>query len=217
MKDIGATGTGTNAILKEPCAGLGTCHGGPAYGHDRFRERAFACSSSRSDRKREQQACDSTQNYHALDPGIETFRNAHKLRLASTSEEIATKSKRPMQARIPSRTVRIIALRRSNLEVESDLQLSYCPLCQLGRKDCTEERSRVRPAYCRQNPRLVLGPGLPACRIFERGATRHALNRVATIKPWRENVFETRFERQMMKKRSGVNRKICKGECNHVR
>jgi hypothetical protein len=36
MKDIEVTGTGTNAILKELCAGLGTCHGGPAYGHERL-------------------------------------------------------------------------------------------------------------------------------------------------------------------------------------
>lgn len=43
---------------------------------------------------------------------------------------------------------------------------------------------------------------------FEQGGNNQALG---------GNFFETRFERQMMKKRSGVNRKICKGECNHVR
>lgn len=152
-------------------------------------------------------------------PGYRDISECSQLRLASTSEETATKSKRPMQGpeSLLEQQGSLLCEGRTSREVELDLQLSSCPLCQLGRKDCTEERSRVRPACCRQNPRLVLGPGLPACRIFERGATRHALNRVATIKPWRENVFETRFERQMMKKRSGVNRKICKGECNHVR
>jgi hypothetical protein len=151
------------------------------------RTRAFACSSSRSDRKREQQACDSTQNYHALDPGIETFRNVHN----SGWPRRARKSPRnPSDRRRPEFLLEqqgsLLCEGRTSREVELDLQLSSCPLCQLGRKDCTEERSRVRPACCRQNPRLVLGPGLPACRIFERGATRHALNRVATIKPWGE-------------------------------
>jgi hypothetical protein len=48
-------------------------------------------------------------------PGYRDISECSQLRLASTSEEIATKSKRPTQARIPSRTARIIALRRSNL------------------------------------------------------------------------------------------------------
>ena len=110
MKDIEVTGTGTNAMLKELCAGLGTCHGGPAYGHERLLAQVLDPTERESSKLATRPK--TTTHWTRLSRHFGMFTTQASLDERGNRHEIQATD---AGARIPSRTARTIALRRSNL------------------------------------------------------------------------------------------------------